>query len=445
VNRSGSAVPTTTRSGRMAAEAPDAPVLLVGADQSWLGHLDRSLMAAGWASIVAVDIARARWLASIRRVSMVVIVGTAGFRRAALHEVRSLTDVPIVMVGSESDHGTSELLRNGADLVVSGDEPVDTVVARLEAVFRRADHRRVPGVRYLRARGLEVDLWSQGCTCHGVPVALSTTEYDLLTFLMTRPSVTLASSTIVRRVWDHPPDDGRNALRIVVARLRRKLGDHAAAPEFIESVRGSGYRFLPNVAEVADSLTDHAARVDVTPLLDSLTSFSMRLASAEGEVPAAEALLDVIELAGVADGAALFRTDGARMYLVAARNMPTGWMQRVADGVPLDPAFASAQSVLSGQVVQFADVRAVKAQFGATSRQLVSEGFRACHFVPIHHGVATHGSTWGHLGLAGRSPTPLDGVTMAYLRSLCAAFILHHELEQRRHVLTPTDRGRGIR
>jgi GAF domain-containing protein len=106
--------------------------------------------------------------------------------------------------------------------------------------------------------------------------------------------------------------------------------------------------------------------------------------------------------------------------------MPDGWLDAVAGGVPLDPSFASAQSVLTGEVVQFADVQAMKGQFGATARQLAGGGFRACHFVPI----ARDGATWGHLGLARRSPSPLDAATMAYLRSLCATFLLH--LDDRR-------------
>jgi GAF domain-containing protein len=71
--------------------------------------------------------------------------------------------------------------------------------------------------------------------------------------------------------------------------------------------------------------------------------------------------------------------------------------------------------------VQFADVRAVKDQYGATTRELAGGGFRACHFVPI----ARAGRTWGHLGLARRSPSPLEAVTMGYLQALGATFLLH--------------------
>jgi DNA-binding response OmpR family regulator len=408
--------------------APAEPVLLVGATPWWIADgLEQSMAVGGWTCITADDVERARWLASIRRVSMVVVAGDRAFRWEVVEAVGRLAAAPLAVVAPESDHPDEvvALLAAGVDLVVSPAEPGEALLARLAAVIRRADARRGPGVRYLRAHDLVVDLWSQQCSLRGELLSLSPIEYQLLTFLMTRPAVTMSTGAIVRRVWGQAPADGRNALRIVVNRLRRKLGDDPRHPEFIAAIRGSGYRFVANVAEVADSLVDHAARVDVTPLLESLTTFAERLANhgdgGDGEAAAAGVLVDVLETAGVADGMAVFRNDGTRMRLVAQRQMPDAWLDAVAGGVPFDPSFASAQSVLSGEVVQFADVRAMKGQFGATARQLSGDGFRACHFVPI----ARAGHTWGHLGLARRSPSPLDTVTMAYLRSLCATFLLH--------------------
>jgi DNA-binding response OmpR family regulator len=401
---------------------PDDPVLRVGPPGWWDEcGLERSMAAAGWSWISADEVDRARWLASIRRVALVLVGGDHAFRWQAVEAVRALADAPMAVVADDPAE-VRALIEAGVDIVVPSDEPSEVLLARLAAVIRSADARRGPGVRYLRADDLVVDLWTQQCTRGDRPVALSPTEYRLLTFLMTRPTVTTSTSTIIARVWGHPPADGVNALRITVNRLRAKLADDPRSPTLIASIRGSGYRFVANVAEVADSLVGHAARVDVTPLLESLTTFTEELAHTVGDIAAAELLGDVLDRAGVADGGmAVFRNDGPRMRLVTARRVPDAWLEYVADGVPLDPSFASAQSVLSGEVVQFADVRAVTGRFGSTARQLSGEAMRACHFVPI----ARAGETWGHLGLARRSPSPLDSVTMAYLRALCAAFLLH--------------------
>ena len=92
-------------------------------------------------------------------------------------------------------------------------------------------------------------------------------------------------------------------------------------------------------------------------------------------------------------------------------NLPEAW---VGDERPT-------HSMMSGQVVQFADVRTVSGSFEGTARQLAADGFRACHFVPI----ALRGEAWGHLGLVRRSSQPLDVVAMAYLGALCSVFLLH--------------------
>lgn len=399
---------------------PDAPVLLVGTTAWWEGNgLDAAMRVADWSFITADDVPRARWLASIRRVSLVVVGGDHEFRWRAVDEIRDLTDVPMAVLADDADEVVS-LVKAGVDEVCPTTEPSRTMLARLAAVFRRADRRRGPGIRYLRALDLHVDLWTRSCSLAGEPLALSPTEYDLLTFLMSRPSVTLPTSTIVRRVWDPAPADGRNALRIIVNRVRRKLGDSATSPRYISSVRGSGYRFVANVTEEADALTDHALHVDVTPLLNSTAEFADALASVADETAAAETLVGLLDAAGVADGLAVFRTERKRMRLMASARMSDGWLSRVADGIPLDPSFASAQSVLSGEVVQFADVRAVKQQFRSTVDSISADGFRACHFVPI----GGEGAAWGHLGLVRRTESPLDAVTMAYLHSLCATFAL---------------------
>ncbi|MDO8365057.1 MAG: winged helix-turn-helix domain-containing protein [Actinomycetota bacterium] len=400
--------------------APAEPVLLVGA-QPWWEHsgLDAALQGAGWAWLTAGDPSRARWIASIRRVSLVAIGGDRTMRWDAAREIRAVTNVPVVVL-TDDPAEIGPFIAAGVDAVVDASEPGDTSFARLVALLRRADHRWGPSVRYLQSDDLTVDLWTQQCTRGGQPLPLSPTEYALLTFLMTRPDVALPIATIVRRVWEWMPSDGRNALRIIVNRLRRKLDDDPRHPQFVASVRGIGYRFVANVTEVADTVAEHPDRVDVTPLLDSISRLAGRLADPAEVLSPAEQLLRIIDGAGLADGVALFRRSGNSMHLVGERRMPAAWLERVAGGVPLDPSFAGAQSMLSNEVVQFADVRAV-GQFKGTAGQLAAEGFRACHFVPIAHG----GEVWGHLGIVRRSAQPLDAVAMSYLRALCSLFLLH--------------------
>ena len=118
--------------------------------------------------------------------------------------------------------GVVSLVGVGVDAVVDPTCGAEEVFAVVVASLRRSDHGWVPGVRYLGADGLRIDLWAQECDLHGRPLHLSPTEYALLTFLMTHPQQALPADTIVRRVWGWLPSDGKNTLRIFVNRLRRK-------------------------------------------------------------------------------------------------------------------------------------------------------------------------------------------------------------------------------
>jgi DNA-binding winged helix-turn-helix (wHTH) protein len=239
----------------------------------------------------------------------------------------------------------------------------------------------------------------------------------VLTLLMTRPHEALPAQTIVRQVWGWSAADGRNALRIIVNRLRRKLEDDQRAPKFIAAVRGVGYRFTADVVEMGDQAAPSSPSHD-NDQLSWIEGLALALLECNSVVAAGEVLLDALSASGYAEGMAVFRVDGDVMRLVAVRGMSEAWTDRVAGGIPLDPSFASVQSVLTGEPVQFGDIHKVGGHFRATAERLVDEGIRAGHFFPIpgRHGV------WGNLGLVRRSGQPFDEFAMAFCSAMCAVF-----------------------
>jgi DNA-binding winged helix-turn-helix (wHTH) protein len=309
------------------------------------------------------------------------------------------------------------LVEAGVDAVIDPRAGDDDVLALLGALLRRVDSASAPGVRFLRAGGLAVDLLAREATLNGAALALSPTEYAVLALLMTRPHEALPVQTIVRQVWGWSAADGRNALRIIVNRLRRKLEDDPHSPRYIAAVRGVGYRFDADVIEMGDQPTPPSASHRNT-LVNWIEGLALSLIECDSVVEAGEVLLDALSAGGYAEGMAVFRVDRDVMHLVAVRGMSQAWTDRVAGGVPLDPSFASAQSVLTGEPVQFGDIHAVGGHFRATAEQLVDEGVRAGHFFPIpgRHGV------WGNLGLVRRSGQPFDESAMAFSSAMCAVF-----------------------
>jgi len=418
-----------TPDGLLRLPAPTHPVLLAGPAEHWeatgiVAWLDDH----GWSSTPACDAPRARWLASIQRMSLVLVAGDDAAVWEMVEATRPVTMAPIVVLGSPPPPGVIALVGAGVDAVVDPASGADDIFARVTPLLRRSDNGWEPGVRYLVAGPLRVDLVAQHCDLDGRPLHLSPTEYSLLTFLMTHQLQALSAHVIVRRVWGWLPSDGRNALRIFVNRLRRKLGDDPRHPVYIASVRGTGYRFVRPVTEMGDAAdrSDTADRSDATLLLASIEELAVTLGACATVDAAADALVGALDATGYADAMAVFRVDGDAMRLVAQRNLPGTWLSFVSDGVPLQPGFASAQSVLSRQPVQFADLELLDVNFPATAARL--SGFHACLFIPIIAG----GRVWGHLGLARRARQAFDPTGTSYLRAMCAVFAL---------ALSPRSRG----
>ena len=107
--------------------------------------------------------------------------------------------------------------------------------ARIRAQLRAA--RQAPETT-LRHDGITVDLLSRRVSVDGESVRLTTTEFDLLAYLMRNPGHVLSRSQILRSVWGYGEDASTNVVDVYVGYLRRKLG----RPEAIATVRSRGYR-----------------------------------------------------------------------------------------------------------------------------------------------------------------------------------------------------------
>ena len=112
------------------------------------------------------------------------------------------------------------------------------LVARLRTQLRRS--RRVSET-VLSAAGIEADLMARRVRRDGEEVQLTSTEFDLLAYLLRHPGRVLTRQQILRSVWGYEHDPTTNNVNVYIKYLRRKLaGAHGPAP--IYTVRGVGYR-----------------------------------------------------------------------------------------------------------------------------------------------------------------------------------------------------------
>jgi two-component system KDP operon response regulator KdpE len=161
-----------------------------------------------------------------------------------IRRIRSFSDVPIIIL-SVRDRQADKVaaLDAGADDYVAKPFGMEEVLARLRAQLRRAQPEDA-GPAVLRFGDLEVDLARRLVTLSGDPVHLTKTEYALLEAFVTNPGKLLTHQWLLGKVWGRGYGEESHYLRVYVRALRRKLGDHAAAPALILTEPGVGYRWI---------------------------------------------------------------------------------------------------------------------------------------------------------------------------------------------------------
>jgi len=163
-------------------------------------------------------------------------------------EVRSHSDVPILMLTAKSDEEdrVSGLQQGADDYLVKPFSPRE-LVARIKAILRRAGFE-IPLVENLRFDdgGLCVDTVRHEVRVADKPVELTATEYRLLLALAQYPGRVYSRFELINRVEGHDFEGYERTIDAHVKNLRHKIEPDPSAPRYIHTVRGVGYRLDVN-------------------------------------------------------------------------------------------------------------------------------------------------------------------------------------------------------
>ncbi|HMB56482.1 MAG TPA: response regulator [Arenimonas sp.] len=160
-----------------------------------------------------------------------------------LRELRGWSKVPVIVLSVRAgEAGKVAALDAGANDYVTKPFGVQELSARLRGLLRLQPEEEAASV--FDDGRLRIDLGRRQVNRGEEVIALSRKEWSLLALLMRHAGRVVTQPQLLRELWGPSHEQDTHYLRILVAKLRTKLGDDAAAPRYIQTEAGVGLRFL---------------------------------------------------------------------------------------------------------------------------------------------------------------------------------------------------------
>lgn len=187
----------------------------------------------------AVD--RARDGAPVLIVLDIMLPGFDGIE--ACRQIRQFSDAYIIMLTARDEEMDKVLgLSMGADDYLVKPFSPRELIARVRAMLRRPRTASDNDTTELYTVGtLTMDAQGRNLTLDGAEVELTRTEFDLLAAMMAHPRAVLTRRQLIDAVWGPGWYGDEHVVDVHIGHVREKIGDAAAEPRFIRTVRGVGY------------------------------------------------------------------------------------------------------------------------------------------------------------------------------------------------------------
>ncbi|TDR38711.1 two-component system KDP operon response regulator KdpE [Tahibacter aquaticus] len=223
-----------------------ARILVIDDEPQIRKFLDIGLRAQGYAVELAADGNTGLAALASRGADLVILdLGLPDLDgREVLLQLRAWSSVPVLILSVRSAEAEKvQVLDAGADDYVTKPFGLQELMARIRVLLRsRASSETA--LPLFDDGNLRIDLARREVSLAGVPVALARKEYALLALLLQHAGRVVTQPQLLRELWGPTHQGDTHYLRVLVGKLRGKLGDEAVSPRYIATEAGVGLRFI---------------------------------------------------------------------------------------------------------------------------------------------------------------------------------------------------------
>lgn len=163
-------------------------------------------------------------------------------------QIRDFSSVPIIMLTAKGEDMDKILgLEYGADDYITKPFNILEVKARIKAIMRRTEPRRIlgeaPAAKAVESGKLRLDCESRRAFISGREISLTAKEFEVLELLMLNPDKVYSRENLLQMIWgsDYPGDV--RTVDVHIRRLREKIEQNPSEPEYVHTKWGVGYYF----------------------------------------------------------------------------------------------------------------------------------------------------------------------------------------------------------
>jgi len=225
-------------------------VLLIEDDLD-IAELERDyLQLNGYHTEIVQDGTAGLKLATSGRFDIVVVdlmlPGASGYD--IIREIRKHQEIPVIVVSAKSeDIDKIRGLDIGADDYLTKPFSPSEFVARIKSHLKRYERLKGNGAGHevILNKGLEINTGSRQVFVNGKEVQLTTKEYEILFFLASHPNIVFTKERLLEAIWGNEYYGDTSTIAVHIYKVRKKIEADPVNPVYIETIWGTGYRFIP--------------------------------------------------------------------------------------------------------------------------------------------------------------------------------------------------------